>query len=134
MPYLAAEVDELTFNTQIKVTAPKALNSFILDDSFIRIKIDNLSDQTWYLSILEDIQIFRYENNAWVEIEDKTAHLGATEFILSEAGDFPDDSIITSISPDLNSDAPVALRIFVLAHDESRENSTGTFVDVQLKP
>ncbi len=54
--------------------------------------------------------------------------------MLNKAGNFPEDSIIISMSPDLNSDYPVALRIFAFAHEEFEENNTGAFVDIYLNP
>ena len=133
MPNLAREIDNTTLNTSIKVSIQKGVNSFKLDDT-IQLSIDNLSDKFWYLSITEDILIFRYENDQWIEVQDKTTTLGGTEFMLDAAGNFPKDIMMVSIAPDLNLDNPVALRIFVFAHDEFGENSTGAFIDVYLKP
>lgn len=133
MPNLPIGIDETALNTNLIITASKAVNSFKFDD-FLSLSIDNLSDNTWSLSIEEDILIFQYKNNEWIKVQDKSIHLGEAEITLGKAGNFPTDRTIISMSPAINSDFPVALRIFVFAHEEFGENITGAFVDVYLKP
>lgn len=133
MPDLNTQIDEAALNTNISVTVPKEINSLKLENT-INLRIDNLSDNVWLFSVKEDILMFRFENNEWKEVQDKSVDLGETELTLDIAGNFPLDSIVIPVSPDLIMDYPIALRIFVLAHEQYGENKTGAFVDIHLKP
>jgi hypothetical protein len=68
-PDLGMDIDMAQLNTAIKVTAPKSVNSFKIGTP-LELEIENLSNRVLEYRI-EDIQIFRIENDHWQKTSNK---------------------------------------------------------------
>ena len=136
MPDLGISSDELEFNTFIKVTAPKQLNSYRSGDS-VALEIENISEYEWDFNITKDILIYYYENEEWKKVSDKMIHIGATELTLEPSGNFPSDKQVFGILPNIEPNRPTNLRIIIIGHgltDQMEKQSKGAFLDVFLRP
>jgi len=136
MPDLGISSDELEFNTYIKVTAPKQLNSYKIGDS-VDLEIENISEYEWDFNITKDILIYYYENEEWKKVSDRMVDIGATQLALGSSGNFPLDKQGFGVLPDIAPDRPTTLRIIVIVHgqtDKKERQSKGAFVDVFLRP
>ncbi|MDW8279252.1 MAG: hypothetical protein RMJ85_14635 [Anaerolineales bacterium] len=148
-PDLGIDIDTSQINTAIKVTAPKSVNSYKLGTP-LELEIVNLSAQVLEFRI-DDVQIFRIEDNRWKKVSYTTKTIVVDDFIidLSEVnniksltlepnGVFPGYKRFIDVLPDVKSDKSVFLRIFVFAHTKELENMpqniVGAFVDVSLRP
>lgn len=136
IPELEVNYDEKEFNTYIKITAPKDLNTFKSGES-ISLEVVNLSDNECFFDITKDILIFKYENQKWEKITDKMVNIGETTLALAASGTFPMDKQIVGVLPDIETKQSIELRIILLARAQTGERDTktiGAFVDVQMKP
>lgn len=148
-PDLGIDIDMSQLNTIIKVTAPKSANSYELGMP-LELEIVNLSDQVLEFRI-DDVQIFRVENNQWQKVSNKMKTIIVDDFImepnevnntksltLEPNGVFPGYKSSIGVLPDVKSDIPVFFRIFVFAYSQESENMlqniVGAFVDVSLMP
>lgn len=148
-PDLGIDIDMSQINIAIKVTAPKSVNSYKLGMP-LELEIVNLSDQVLEFRI-DDVQIFRIEDDHWQKVSYKTKTIMVDDFIiepnevnniksltLEPNGVFPGYKRFIDVLPDVKSDKSVFLRIFVFAYSQESEktaqNVTGAFVDVYLVP
>lgn len=136
LPDFGISSDELEFNTFIKVTAPKQLNSYRSGDS-VALEIENLSEYEWGFNITKDILIYYEDDEKWKKVSDKMIHLGATELTLEPSGNFPSDKQVFGVLPNIEPNRPTHLRIIIIGHrltDKKEKQSKGTFLDVYLRP
>ena len=148
-PDLGIDMDMSQLNTTIKVTTPKKLNSYKIGKQ-LELEIVNLSDQTLKFNP-DEIQIFQVEDDKWKKVSNNMKTILVDDFVvepnevsstkylkLKPKGSFPDDKMPITILPDVKSNKPIFLRIFVLAHGQVSENSpsniVGSFVDITLIP
>ncbi len=147
-PDLGMDIDMAQLNTAIKVTAPKSVNSFKIGTP-LELEIENLSNRVLEYRI-EDIQIFRIENDHWQKTSNKIKTFivddlimgpnevsSTTSLTLEPNGVFPGYKDLIGVLPDVKSDKSVFLRIFVFAYFQTEnmpKNIVGAFVDVSLRP
>ena len=139
----------LQFNTALRMSISREFNESKIGIP-ISLVIVNNSDQLLEVKI-DEIQIFRNENSHWEPVGNKAKNVWVN-FFDSEAKDvpvtsitlqpknvFPGDSSMFDVLPDLTSEKPVTIRIYVFAHvvngsGSQSQNILGSFVDVTLVP
>ena len=148
-PNLDIDMDRSQLNKTIKVAAPKELNSYKIGKQ-LELEIVNLSDQTLKINP-DEIQIFQVEDDKWQKVSNNVKTILVDDFVLEPnedsntkylmlkpKGPFPDDKMPITILPDVKSNKPVLLRVYVLAHEHVSENMPsniiGAFVDISLIP
>jgi hypothetical protein len=136
MPDLGIKSDQLEFNTYIKLTVPKGCNSYKMG-KFVCLGVENLSDKAWKYNVTKDVLIYQVKNNEWKKVSDNAINIGATEITLGPRGEWPLDSRIIDVLPDVKPDQSAYLRIILIVHDQTIKNGVqikGAYVDLYLKP
>jgi hypothetical protein len=118
MPDVGINQEELAYNTSIKISAPKQLNTYKSGES-VDLEIVNLTQNEWIFNVTKDILIYQYEQKEWKKISDKMINIGATELVLGAKGIFPLDNIGIGVLPDLKIDQSSRLRIIVIVHGKN---------------
>ena len=144
-PYLGKDIDMSQLNTMIKVTEQNSSDPNKFGEP-VELEIVNLSNQVLEFRINE-IQMFRVENNHWQTVAYKTQTLIVDDFVLDPSeinnetslllepyGVFPGYKRFIDVIPDMESNKPILIRIFVLAHDQELNNIASAFVDVYMTP
>lgn len=136
MPDIGIDVDEIEWNSYIRLSAPKECNTYQTGAS-ICLEITNLSAEEWEFHIDNDILIFQFEDNHWKKISDKMINIGAKELLLGPEGSFPIDTDIVSVLPDLEDKKVASLRIFIIVREKTTNGDgrrEGAYIDIYLRP
>ena len=96
-----SEVPFLEQNTQIKVYAPSGWNSFKINEP-VDIAIENIGDEDVFYLDASELNIYRWKDNYWSEIEDSLSREQPYKYTLKPEGRFFERSAVSSFLPKIN--------------------------------